>query len=116
MLSTVTMVPVSPRLAKNAAAPPPATSNAITTRTHFFRNTDVLLCEPVASNCKDRRHERRYTHIDGQQPPGISPGRSSRGRRHPDGQQPHPPHAEHINRAEEACRPRAFVEHPNHAG
>ena len=39
IVSTVTMVPVSPRLAKYAATPPPASNNTITTRTHFFRNT-----------------------------------------------------------------------------
>ena len=39
IVSTVTVVPVSPRRANAAAAPPPITTNTTTIQNHFLRNT-----------------------------------------------------------------------------
>ena len=39
IVSTVTVMPVSPRRANAAAAPPPATSSTTTIQNHFLRNT-----------------------------------------------------------------------------
>src|SRR6186713_2560720 len=124
IVSTVTVVPVSPRRANAAAAPPPATRSTSTIQNHFLRNTRLLLFDSataeaialqtlsgaVAHHREHRGHERCHTHIDGQQPPHVSP-RPSIGRgRESDAQQPHPPQPEHVDGAEQARRPRAFVE------
>jgi hypothetical protein len=47
MVSTVTVIPVSPRRANAAATPPAITINTTTIQNHFLRNTIASLNRPA---------------------------------------------------------------------
>jgi hypothetical protein len=116
MVSTVTVVPVSPR---RANAPPRrrrTTKAPATIQNHFLRNTSPSLNSRPPITANTAATSRCHAQIDGHQPPPISSRRPPARRREPNAQQPHPPQAEHIDRAEQPRRPRAFVEHAQNPG
>ncbi len=87
MVSTVTVVPGSPRRANAAAAPPRDHQHHDTIQNHFLRNTEPPLIRPsprpsgrqanaiAAEHREHRGDDRCHAHIDGHQPPQISPRR-----------------------------------------
>ena len=113
MVSAVTRdaLVAAPRERRPPQPPPMTTQHRRPIQNHFLRNT--ILRSLHAARSIDRRPTTAATpNIDDQQPPRNSAAPAAGRGREPEGQQPHPPQPEHIDRAEQARRPRAVVEQP----